>query len=123
MLATAGARVEWKFRSRFTLDDLADTNASDEVISTDRRVEPGGIYVSHDRNVEQINARPALTFTARKDLLGGGKDSLLVTLVVGLGCILQPAGVLDGDGLAALGLRAAAGLKSGLGDAHDCCVG
>jgi hypothetical protein len=63
-----------------------------------------------------------LDVTARREFGEWGDDNLLVTLVIGLGCILQPTGILDGDSLAILGLGASARLKGGLGDGHDCDV-
>lgn len=46
-------------------------------------------------------------------------DHLLVALVPGLGGVLEPAGVLDGDGLAFDGDGAGALRESGLGNTHD----
>lgn len=43
---------------------------------------------------------------------------VLLALVVRLGLVLQVAGILDGHGLTALGLRAGAFLVSGLVDTH-----
>lgn len=42
----------------------------------------------------------------------------LIALVVGLASVLEPAGILNGDGLARGGLGTSALLNDGLGNAH-----
>lgn len=47
------------------------------------------------------------------------REAVLVSLGVGLGCVLEPSGILNGDGVALGGLVATAGLDGSLGDTHD----
>lgn len=90
-----------------TLDDLANANASDKVAAADRAVEP-------------VEMRGCVSFESRGTSGCAASSGLYIlrALVVGLGGVLEEASVLDGDGLAGLGLRASALLMSSLGDAH-----
>ena len=90
-----------------TLDDLADTNLGDKVAPADGGVEPA------------IRLRVGDCFGQLARL--GEKhwvNCLLVALIVGLGGVLEVAGVLNGDLLANGGLGTGALNVRGLGDAH-----
>lgn len=85
---------------RCTLDDLANTNGNDEGTAADGAVEP----------IEE-----SCQLSSRAE---GVRMNILVTLVVRLGLVLDPAGVLDGDLFANLGRGAAALGDDGLLNTH-----
>lgn len=87
-----------------TLDHLADTDLRLEVTTADRGVEPAKL------GTESVNS------SGTRERSG---FNILVALVVGLGLVLEPAGVLNSDSLADLGNGAGALLRSSLGDTHS----
>jgi len=117
------------------LDDAADANVGLEVAAADRGVEsaedagqpllsvlvagralwlPCSTRAWNDGSGESIPARKR----------GGEGRHVLAALVVGLGGVLEEAGVLNGDVIADLWAWAAALAEDGLGESHDCwCFG
>jgi len=101
-----GWSCSW-FGAKGTFDDLTNANGADKGPAADRGVEssrsPKSESESHDLQKKHSG------------------ENLLLSLLVGLGGILEVAGVLNGNAVADLGDGAAALLENGLGHTHCCC--